>query len=76
MARLRDLLSTHNGVTQYNIWYSALNKRDQEFADRLVDCPGVTVHPYTESGDDHNLIVHLAYTGTLRAILPPFVRSF
>ncbi len=75
MARLRSLLSEYNGVTRYSIWYSALNKRDREFADWLADCPGVTVHLQNETGDSHSLLMHLASTGRLRTILPSFVPS-
>ena len=74
-ARLRELLSVHNGVTQYHLWHSAGNKRDGAFADMLAGCPGVTVHPFTESGDEHSLLRYLAERGLLRSILPPFVPS-
>jgi hypothetical protein len=71
--RLKQLLSNYNGITRYHIWYSALNQRDKQFADLLRDCPGVTLHPYRETGSDHYLIRYLAEKGVLRAILPPFL---
>ena len=72
MEHLRGLLSQHNGVTEYHVLYSAQNKRDRAFADVLLDCPNVTMHPYTEAGNDHMLMAYLAYTGELREILPKY----
>lgn len=72
MGRLRDMLSNHNGFTQYHILYAAANKRDQEFADWLTGCPGLTVHTFAEYGDSHALIMELAHDGRLREILPSF----
>ena len=75
MGRLKEMLCKHNGVTRYNVLYSAANKRDKEFADWLVGCPGVRMHPYHEYGDTHGLLWYLAYHGNLRDILPLYVPS-
>jgi len=71
--RLRNLLSVHNGVTQYHVWYSVQNERDEAFAKLLANCPGVTLHAYSESGDEHALLRYLAEQELLKSILPSFV---
>jgi hypothetical protein len=72
-ARLRELLSHHNGVTRYHILFAHQNKLDRAFAEYFADCPGVTLHANREGGSRHYLIRYLAENGMLRAILPPFV---
>jgi adenylylsulfate kinase-like enzyme len=74
-AQLKNMLSTHNGVTQYHIWYSYKNKFDRSFAEFLGDCPGVILHPSRAGGSRHALFRYLAENGALRTILPPFVPS-
>jgi adenylylsulfate kinase len=73
--RLRNLLSVHNGVTQYHVYFSPQNQRDEAFAKLLAGCPGVTIHPCDEAGDEHALLRYLAEKGLLKTILPPFVPS-
>jgi adenylylsulfate kinase-like enzyme len=74
-AQLKNMLSAHNGVTQYHIWYSYKNKFDRAFAEFLGDCPGVILHPSRAGGSRHALFRYLAENGALRTILPTFVPS-
>jgi len=72
-AELAEMLSVHNGVTRYQIWFASGNRRDRAFAERLAGCPGVTLHPSEEGGSRHFLIRYMAENGALRTILPAFL---
>jgi hypothetical protein len=72
-AWLRNLLSVHNGVTRYYVWYSHGNRYDCAFAENLADCPGVTLHATRASDGRHALLRYLAEHGALRTILPRFL---
>jgi hypothetical protein len=71
MENLKTLMAHHNGVTEYQVWFSE-NKVDRQNAEIFDGTLGLTLHPYAEAGEDHGLIVHLALKGILRTLLPPF----
>lgn len=68
---LSELLSTHNGVTTYNIYYNLSEPKDVAAAERLGNLPGVKLHP--QAGEGHGVIFELLRTGALETMMPDFI---
>lgn len=70
-ADLSRVLSASNSATEYEVFYNESLEQDRVAAERLRDLPGVTLAP--QAGEGHGVVVHLAQTGRLKTLLPPFV---
>jgi hypothetical protein len=69
-ADLRPFLDRSNGVTKYHIFYNESAAHDRAAALRLQSCEGVELH--SEDGTGHGVVIHLAKTGKLPTLMPPF----
>lgn len=67
---LNSVLADSNGRTEYEVVYNESQDWDRIAAERLRELPGVTLSP--QSGEGHGVVVHLAQTGQLQRLLPPF----
>ena len=66
---LVHLMAEHNGVTDYEIYYSNEEPKDVRFAEALQDHPGVKTFRKDEHG--HMMIRGLLQTGELPKMFPP-----
>lgn len=67
---LSRVLAASNGRTEYEVVYNESLEWDRIAAERLRELPGITLSP--QSGEGHGVVVHLAQTGQLQRLLPPF----
>jgi hypothetical protein len=75
LADLRALLSVGNGVTEFEICYSADDPADREAAEYMAACPGVVLHPYhgnVGKRGRHNVLLTLAEAGELHQFFPAY----
>jgi len=71
-SKLRRLLATWNGVTEYHIHYSDRDAEDKDFAEGLAHLPHVTLHPADPAkGYDHLIMSQMAERGELKTVFPP-----
>jgi hypothetical protein len=70
---LAVLLSEWNGRTRYHVLYNRSWAPDRSAAERIATLPGVELQP--QEGRRHLVVEHLARTGALAGILPPFAPS-
>lgn len=66
---LVDLMAEHNGVTDFEIYYSQDEPKDVRFAEALQNHPGVQTFRKDEYG--HLMIRGLLQSGELPKMLPP-----
>lgn len=68
---LRKLLSEHNGVTEYRLYYNEAHENDRRVAESLAGLPGVRLFP--QDGDGHNILAPLVASGDLSDFLAAMV---
>jgi len=69
---LRRVLAADNGRTRYHIYYGHSHTPDRRNAERLVDLPRVTLHPYDY--DQHYLMARLKKSGEMGLLLDNIYR--
>ena len=63
---LTKLLANYNGKTKYHLYYCKDHQHDNEQAERLSSCSGVTLHP--QEGDTHVVVKILEKSGQLETL--------
>jgi hypothetical protein len=67
-AHLATLLRSSNGITNYNVYYSQDQRRDEVAAMRIANCDGMKLWPRPRGG--HNIVKTLLEDGELERLLP------
>jgi hypothetical protein len=69
---LRELMMDHNGVTEYDIYYSPDHEKDKAFAEFFDGCPGTTLQARNHG---HLMLRGLLNSGEMQEMLPPFIEA-
>ncbi|MEM1112375.1 MAG: hypothetical protein AAGI11_10750 [Pseudomonadota bacterium] len=70
---LSRLLSEHNGITEYHLYYAEGNDIDTAHANRIAHCPGVSLHPLP--GSSHSPFTHVEPADVLAGLFPESKRE-